>query len=300
MKVEVHCTDECQFDCHCQTNDVESEQISITSSNGDDEVNLKPETDVNQNENIVIPQDSKSTSAMSITDEELVHGCSISKDHKLIESNTTIKMEQNELNSTSDEVQNLQNQNRMLMKKLIEFEQFKKVEKLVMKGKLETLGKWVEDKKRQVKELLNVIQMLDDANAELMNKASEWLESETRLKKEIARLKLSSRRDYPKTNMLISHNTADWKEKIQHDLTARESSKLGEQWRGNILSKRKKYDRFRSRTYRSARKSSKFLTNTHKQFNGLNPDHRYTMLKITRRTVARKSGSVHSKKNKCL
>merc|ERR1719419_165131 len=135
----------------------------------------------------------------------------------------------------------------ILTKKLTEFEQLKKVEEFAMKKKLEILGEWVEDKNRRVKELLNVVQMLDGAYVELMNKASEWQKSEIKLKEEIVKLKSSSSRDCPKRNIFVSHNSADWKEKIQHDLAAWESSKLGKLRKGNIWSKGKKCERrFRS------------------------------------------------------
>jgi len=277
MKVQLYSTEESKSEC--RTNDQENERISIISSSGDEEVNLKLKADFHRNENIDIHQDLKSASPMSITGEELGYGYITSKNIKLVESNTTnmllnrkIENQQNESNSTSDEVQHLQRENRILTKKLIEFEQLKKDEKFVMKEKLEILGKWVEDKNRRVKELLNIVQMLDDANVELMNKASEWQKSEKKLKEEIAKLKSSSSRDYPKTNIFVNYNSADWKEKIQHDLTAWESLKPGKPWKGNILSKGKKYER-RSRSYRGRVKSRKFLKKTHKASNSLNNIH---------------------------
>jgi len=277
MKVQICSTDECKSDF--LTKDQESERISTISSSGDEEVNLKPESDVHQDENNDIRLDLKSVSPMSITDEEVVHGCITSKDLKLLESSPIIKLlnrkienHQNESNNTTDKVQHLQKENRILKKKLIEFEQLKKVEKFAVKEKLEILGKWVEDKNRRVKELLNVVQMLDDAYIELMNKASEWQKSETKLKEEIVKLKSSSSRDFPMTNIFVSSNSADWKEKIQHDLIAWESSKFGKLRKGNTLPKGKKYER-RFRSHRAGVKSTKFLKKKLKASNGLNNIH---------------------------
>jgi len=87
-----------------------------------------------------------------------------------------------------------------------------------MKEKMESLQELLEDRNRQMKELWNVIQMLEDANMKLKSQADKWEKKEKQLRKEITDLKVSNATDVQETNFFVSDNTTDWKKKFHQEL----------------------------------------------------------------------------------
>jgi len=79
---------------------------------------------------------------------------------------------------------------------------------------MESLEQQLEDRNRQVKELWSVIQILDDENMNLKSQVCKWDTKEKQLTQEITDLKVSNSHD-SNTNILVSYNTIDWKDKFK-------------------------------------------------------------------------------------
>jgi len=75
--------------------------------------------------------------------------------------------------------------------------------------------------------------MLDDGNMMLKSQAGKWEKKEKQLRKEITDLKVSNATDVQETNIFVSYNTTDWKEKFQQELsTCRKRSAYEEKVKG--------------------------------------------------------------------
>jgi len=85
--------------------------------------------------------------------------------------------------------------------------------------KLDSLQVTMDERDRQLKDLWNVIQMLDDENMTLKRESENWEKRENILKKEINGLKLfvgSSRAG----DITVSNNALDWKDILEDELSS--------------------------------------------------------------------------------
>jgi len=134
-------------------------------------------------------------------------------------------------------MEKLQEENSGTREKLEQFEKVKSAEAVVMREKLESLQKLLEDRNRQVEELWNVIQMLDDGNMMLKSQADKWEKKEKQLRKEITDLKPSSATDVQEINMFVYYSTSDWKEKFHQERLEFEEKVKGKhrRWRQRVV-----------------------------------------------------------------
>jgi len=188
----------------------------------------------NQTKDPIISKAPSCMSPMSTSDEESIHKSEIVKNvtkggsteskRETVMLNSQVKHLREKLNTISYKMGQLQKENIAASQKFQQYEKAKSAEVLAMKEKMESLEEQLEDRNRQVKELWNVIQMLDDENMNLKSQTGKWEKKEQQLKKEITDLKVSNAHD-PDTNILVSYNTIDWKEKFHQELLTWESRK---------------------------------------------------------------------------
>jgi len=172
---------------------------------------------------------SECVSSMSASDEDSVHksDMEINKSNsesdeseiKAILHNGKIYKLRKQFNTFPDNLREFFEENCVLSQKFEVLQRAKWAEDLAMK-KIESLQDELEDRNRQVKELWNVIQMLDDENMMLKRKAEEIEEMKKQLNKD---LKVFTSDDDSRNNMFISCNTADWRQKLHQECSAWES-----------------------------------------------------------------------------
>jgi len=169
-----------------------------------------------------------SCSLMSISDDELDNGSNLTKQNIIEVSDCRRKMKRlsienrkwkEEATQSSAKVQELLNERSIIMRCVKNYEKRSNEEIRVVKEKLCSVMELMDEKSRQVKELWNVIQMLDEANMKLNQQAVFREQSEKLLRKEIIALKLlAANSKNMKSNFHISSVTVDWKAKIGHDI----------------------------------------------------------------------------------
>jgi len=108
------------------------------------------------------------------------------------------------------------------------------------KDKLDSLERLVKEKNRQVKELWNVIQMLDDENMVLKRQSDKLEEREKKLSKVIIDSKIENHFG----DIIVSHNAADWKEVIDQELTTWGSKNLKAQRKRDLVGKKNSRGRY--------------------------------------------------------
>merc|ERR1719317_1699401 len=108
-----------------------------------------------------------------------------------------------------------------------------------MKEKLDSLQELIEDRNRQVKELWNVIQMLDDENMMLKSHSDKWEKREKLLIKDIINLKVSAANANRSADITVSYNAADWKEVLDKELITWGTQNLKAQRKRDISSNKR-------------------------------------------------------------
>jgi len=120
-------------------------------------------------------------------------------------------------------VRQLSEENCALSQKYQDIQRAKWAEDLVNMKKLESLQELLDDRNRQIRELWNVIQRLDEDSMMFKNEADDSEEMKKQLNNESCDLEVYTSDDDWKNNILISCNTADWRQKLHQELSVRES-----------------------------------------------------------------------------
>jgi len=142
---------------------------------------------------------------------------------KLVLPDTELRKE---LSRVSNKAFKLEKMNNVLRLKLEGFEKGCSIEDSKGREKVEFLQDLVEERNRQVKELWNVIQMLDDENMSLKSRLEKFEQRESLLNKEIIDLKVSIANDNPRADITVSYNSADWKKILDEELSTWETQTL--------------------------------------------------------------------------
>jgi len=149
-------------------------------------------------------------------------------DRELVETRNINKQLTTEVKSLEEESALLSRkmlellEEKIKMKKKFKFFKIAKEDEIdVIKVKLASLKRLLKDKDKQLKELWNIIQMLNDAKLNLKRQADQWEQSEMQLKKEIVdlRVRLANEDDKPDT-IFTSPQTFDWKAKMETELSS--------------------------------------------------------------------------------
>jgi len=140
-----------------------------------------------------------------------------------------------ELYTISNKVHDLEKEKRALQKRVDRIDKARETENARTRDKLDSLEHLVEERNRQVKELWNVIQTLDDENMVLKGQSDKWEEREKKLSKVIIDSKVDNRCG----DIIVSYNAADWKEVLAQELATRGSKDVTAQKNRDLVGKKK-------------------------------------------------------------
>jgi len=173
-------------------------------------------------------------------------------------SNTKLNQLMKEFKNASGKIRQLEKENIFLKNKLRGFAQTYVTGDVKIKWKMESLEELVEEKNREIKELLNFIVILEDVNVKLHKQSDRWELNDKKLRKKIRYLNLSISNKNPKLNVFLSCNTVDWKQKIERDQVARRSRDRAHCGIAGASLKETSKERFKRRAHTGVSKSSDF------------------------------------------
>merc|ERR1719320_434446 len=169
------------------------------------------------------------TSPMNTSDEESVHkseSCTCEMKTKTSKNKSELVLQnmelRRELYTISIRVLDLEKEKCALLKRVEGIDKARETEDARTKDKLDSLEHLVKERNRQVKELWNIVQMLDDENMVLKRQSDKWEERE----KKLSKLKVENRIG---DIIVVSYNAADWKEVLDQELTSWGSKNLKSQ-----------------------------------------------------------------------
>jgi len=233
-----------------------------SSSSGDESVGFRHKRD-----EVIRKEDDPQTfpilSPMTTSDEESVQNCYFGKCKRITESSeinrkVNVKLRK-ELDSLSDELLHLERKNSTLVDKIEGFGSERSTEIGRMTVKMDSLQVTIEERDREVKELWNVIQMLEDENIMLKGQSERWKVRENLLKKEINDLKVSIKNNSA-AGITVSYNALNRKEILDHELSTQGTQSRRACKRRYMVTKNKRRGGRRSRRrQRFMRKISKEL-----------------------------------------
>jgi len=213
--------DSCRSDSEAK--DGESELPLVLSVPSDEDADLSFEEKLNRDQTLIINKTSEKVFRASASDNDEEFSNSSTKDFKFNQNESIlflrryIKKLQSEFNSVSSEVRGLKEESSTLKNKLAGLEKERIAGVQVIKQN-EYLEKLAEDKDRQIKDLWNVIQTIDDENIELVNQAEIWSQTEKQLKKEIDDLMVSVLNCNQRSIRFVPDTTIDWRLKMRQDV----------------------------------------------------------------------------------
>jgi len=172
-----------------------------------------------------------STSPMNTSDEEQVLDGGTVKHIRSPESSGSkhkaklLNKKKKDAIRLSDRMILVQKENCALRRRIGRLEKTRAMYDLNTKKKLESLQGLVDERNRQVKELWDVIQLLDDANLKLKCQVEKLDEREKTLNNEIFGLKLCITNS-DVGGAIVCSNSENWKEKVDQESSVRGSTSL--------------------------------------------------------------------------
>jgi len=173
------------------------------------------------------------TSPMNTSDEESVHRsepCTYELKTKTSRNKSELVLQnmelRRELYTVSNKVIDLEKEKSALQQRVDRIDKARATEDAMTKDKLDSLEHLVKERNRQVKELWNVIQMLDDENMVLKRQSDKWEEREKKLSRVIIDSEVSTANVNRIGDFIILYNAADWKEVLDQELTTWGSKNL--------------------------------------------------------------------------
>jgi len=258
---------------NCRSNsdnkDMESESSATSSFIGEESADFTvSEEKVTRKEN-----DSHtlaSVSPMNTSDEEPLHNSDSGKFKLNIESpgnkskvillNSKLRRE---IDTLSVRIIELRKENGCLQKKLEGFENGRSIEERRRTEELDSLQKSMDDRDSQVKELWNVIQMLDNENMELKIQSEKCQERQKQLNSEIIGLKCSNAR----ADITVSDKAANWKNILDKELSSLGNHRFKDKRQRDLVSKNKISGRCERRGESNMRKTSRHVQKNLISFN---------------------------------
>jgi len=225
--------------------DMESESSAMSSFSGEESAEFKvSEEKVSKKEND--SQTVASVSPMNTSDEEALHNSDSGKFELNIESSgnksKAILLNRNlrrELDTLSVKIVDLRKENGCLLNKLEGFENGRSIEEGRITEELDSLQKSMDERDRQVKELWNVIQMLDNENTGLKIQSEKCQEREKQLNREIIGLKCSNANNIHRADITFSDKAANWKIILDEELSNLGIHSFKDQRKRDLVSEKK-------------------------------------------------------------